>query len=165
MNKAPPIYSENTIYKETPYLTELFPLDDYSQLPSIQQVQAVCFLNENQVVFYKNIEGRYGNPGGSIEQNESIEETLARELVEEASLKLIKCTPIGYEKVTNLKTNEISYFLRMVALVELLDEPINDPCNKAIDRIVVNYENAAQTLNWGKKGELLITLGKNHLKI
>ncbi len=42
--------------------------------------------------------------------------------------------------------------------VNLPDKPVQDPCGKALERIVVPVDEAIQKLNWGKKGEILVPL-------
>jgi 8-oxo-dGTP pyrophosphatase MutT (NUDIX family) len=142
------------------YNTDVYKYDgDISDLSPITQVAAVCFLNTDKVVFYKNVEGYLGNPGGGIEDGENYEETLERELKEEAQLKLLDYRFFGYEYIMNLSQPEKNaYFLRAVAKVELIDANINDPCDKSVGRVVVDREKAPETLNWGPKGEVLLKL-------
>jgi len=138
-------------------------LDNHCDLKSIHQVQAVCFLNDKEIVLYENIEGWFGNPGGTIEVGEDIEEALRRELIEEAQLKVIAWKIIGVEKVfypNKLKAEKESCFLRVVAKVELIDKEIIDPDGKAIGRIIVGVDEAVEKLAWGEKGESLIKLAQ-----
>jgi len=158
------LFREKGKWKDSDYELELHSLDNYCDLSKVDQVQAVCFLNSNEVVFYKNIEGYLGNPGGTVEKGESIEKTIKRELIEEAQLKLIDWRTIGFEQVfypKKLESKEKSCFLRIVAKVELMDKPIKDPDGKAIDRVVIDINKAIEKLNWGEKGEKLIELAKS----
>ncbi len=81
-------------------------------------------------------------------------------------LKLVDWATIGFEEVfypNKLNPKRKHCFLRIVAKVELIDEPINDPDNKSVAREIVKIEQAARKLNWGKKGkrgEKLIELAK-----
>jgi len=164
MKNPKPLFREKGKWKDSDYELELHPLNDHCDLSQVDQIQAVCFLDSNRIVFYKNIEGYLGNPGGTVEKGESIEETIIRELIEEAQLKLIDWKTIGFEEVfypNKLESEKKSCFLRIVAKVELIDKPINDPDGKAIDRVVVKVDQAAKKLNWGEKGEKLIELGRN----
>lgn len=159
MNNAKLLFSTPSQWKGKQYISELYQSDQPTSVSPITQAQAVCFLDPNHLVFYKNVNGFYGNPGGGIEPNESYEQTIKRELIEEAQLQLIQLHFFGYEYIIDLANpTKNAYFLRGVAKVTLIDKPIEDPCHKAIERVVVDLKDAAQTLNWGKKGELLINL-------
>ena len=82
--------------------------------------------------------------------------------------KMFLGTPIIFVALDNKKIvgmirenkEKESCFLRVVAKVELIDEPIVDPDGKAVGRIVVNIEEAIEKLGWGEKGEKLIELAK-----
>jgi 8-oxo-dGTP pyrophosphatase MutT (NUDIX family) len=150
-------------YKEKGYVEEIFSLDTVEGLPSISQVQALCFMDKDTIVLYENIQGFYGNPGGSLEGDETWEIALKRELIEEAQLKLIKGVVIGVERVHYPESNTYTYFLRIAAQVELIDAPIQDPDGKGIGRKVVGIEKYVEELGWGKKGEVLLALAKKKL--
>ena len=165
MSQPVKLFTGHSEWKGKPYITELYSSDDCLTVSPITQVQAVCFTDPNHIVFYKNIEGFLGNPGGGVEPNESYEETLKRELVEEAQLEMLDCRFFGYEYIINVTDNsKNTYFLRAVAKVKLIDTPINDPCGKAIGRVVVDTKDAGKILNWGEKGEILIKLATDKYK-
>jgi hypothetical protein len=58
------------------------------------------------------------------------------------------------------KTNwkEVTYNARFAAQVKLIDKAIKDPAGKAVDRRIVDVEDAPEILDWGEKGELLIKI-------
>jgi 8-oxo-dGTP pyrophosphatase MutT (NUDIX family) len=156
------LYQDEGVYKGKKYIRTIYPLNDWKKLPKVDQVHAVCFLSPEEVVFYKNVKGYVGNPGGGPEGDEEPEETIRRELIEEGQLKLLDWTTIGYEQVDYVddegKVYETSYFLRTVAKVDLIDAEVKDPDGKGVGRVVVPIEEAKETLGWGKSGDILIDL-------
>ncbi len=131
---------------------------NYSNLSPITQVQAICTVKGqvDSFVVYKDVDGNYGLPGGSVEEGENLEETLRRELKEEAAVTLLRFKPLLINKVTNQDTKEISYQMRYWAEVELLDEPVNDPAGKAVAREVLGKEDMVDKLGWGPKLDLYL---------
>lgn len=163
MNKL--LFKGEKDWKGTLYNLELYQADSYENLEPVTQAQAVPFIDDNHIVIYKHIEGYYGLPGGSIETGESFEEALKREVWEESACEIVDCALIGYMK--NYPVGEPSnqgYQLRYWAEVTLSDEPIQDPCGKAVGREVVTLEEAVQKLNWGENGRILIELSAQKYK-
>lgn len=161
MNKSKLLYTKDDIYKGQKCREFLYALDSYKDLPQIDVVRAVCFCDQKEVVFYKDINGYFGNPGGGIEEAETVEEALQRELIEEAQLKLLNWQTIAYEKIeylTNGKISKTHYFLLTVAKVTLIDKEIKDPDGKGVGRVVVGFDSAEETLDWGEKGKILLGL-------
>lgn len=153
------LHREKLDWKGTKYDVELYEVDDVEGLSPITQVQVVPFVDKDQVVIYKHIDGYYGLPGGSIEPGESLEQALRREVKEESACEITDFGLIGFMKNTKKPENKVTYQLRYWAQVKLLDEPINDPCGKAVSREVVTLEEAAEKLKWGERGEILLKTG------
>src|SRR3990172_12848192 len=68
-----------------------------------KQVYGVCFYG-NKMVIVRGESGSdgkgWGLVGGHIENGETFEETLKREVQEETNMKVLKSAPVGYQKVT-----------------------------------------------------------------
>lgn len=110
-------------------------------------------------MIYKHIDGYYGLPGGSIEKDESFEETLKREVKEEITCEILDYELIGYVKDIQIELpKKEKYQLRYWVKVKLLSGSVNDPCGKALSREVINLNKAAEKLNWGERGRALLQL-------
>ena len=154
-----PIFSEQADWQGRGYSVELFECQKIPDVSPIKQVQAICFAEENKIVLYEHVDQWFGLPGGTIEPNETIAETLKRELLEEASVKLKTWEPIAYEKIWWLDSpDDLYYFLRCKATVDLLNIPVNDPDKKSMGRIIVDPEEAIKKLGYGEKGKIIINL-------
>ena len=152
------VFKESGKYKGRKYKIDLL-FGNPGILPKIDQAQAIAFLEENErlnIVFFKHIEGHYGNPGGGVEKGETFLDTLRREAIEEINCELIDFGPVGYEIVDYPETNERLYFGRYWITVKKLPGKVNDPCGKALERVIVPYDKAIEVLGWGEKGKLLI---------
>lgn len=161
--KPKPLFSTQDVWKDRLFHLKLYSLKDYTTLPKIDQVHAICFLSADEIVFYKHIEGWVGNPGGGMEEGENVEDTIRRELIEEAQLELIRWATFGYEEIFFPHRNNdqrYSYFLRTVSQVKLIDKKIDDPAGKGVGRIIVPISEAAKRLNWEKKGGCLIKMAR-----
>lgn len=159
------IHKEKLDWKGILHDLELYESDSVEGLNPVKQVQAISFIDDDHIVVYKHIDGYYGLSGGSVEENESFEETLKREIKEESACEVLDYGLIGYVKdVQGKPPGKEKYQLRYWAKVRLLDEPINDPCGKAISREVVNLDEATTKLKWGERGKILIELAAKKFK-
>lgn len=158
------IHKSQLDWKGTLHLLELFEADNIDGLKNIKQVQAIPFIDDGHVVIYKHIDNYYGLPGGTIEEGESFEETLRREIYEESACTVLDFGLIGYLKDTDLSTNEVKYQLRYWVHAELLDEPVKDPDGKAVGREVVKLNTVNSKINWGERGQILLDLATRKFK-
>lgn len=150
------MYEEITKWGDETFFCEYIKDTDFSNLTPITQVQALCFTKDGNFVIFEDSKGRFGLPGGTVESGESLEEALARELYEEAAVKIIEHGPLLHLRVTNLssKPSRVDYQVRYWANVELLDEKVSDPAGKAVRRHVVNKKELFGYVKWGKKLEI-----------
>lgn len=154
-----PIYTETINWKGARHYLELFATDIEPAFP-ISQCHAVPFTSTGEIVLFKHINGYNSLPGGTVDPDEGHIDALTREVYEESACKVTVCGLIGYIKDTNLDTGEIKYQLRYWANVELLNEPVRDPDEKALERLVVSADDMPKQLGWGNKGRVLLELAQ-----
>lgn len=152
MSDLKPIFTGREEWKGRFYVSELYGPADVSKISPITQVQAVCFIDDKHIVLNQYAYGWLGLPGGHIKKNETAEEVLRRELLEEIAAELKTSGVLGYEKIWyEDKPKEISYFLRCWAKVKLLDQKVSDPDGKSLGRVVLPINGALQKQGYGKK--------------
>ena len=97
-------------------------------------------------------------PGGTPEGNETPEETLKRELIEEADVTVSKMLPLGAQKVVELNNpNKSPYYqYRYICFIEELLPQTPDPDNGLIyNRLLVPSSVVTEHVKWGITGEAL----------
>ncbi len=127
----------------------------------INQVYGVCFNKSGEIlVIDEKGDGRWKIPGGAPEDGETPEQTLARELMEEADVVLKKLLPVGAQLVedpNNPDPGKRKYYqLRYAGIVSELREQTPDPDGGRIyPRKFVAQEDINRIVGWGKTGEAM----------
>jgi ADP-ribose pyrophosphatase YjhB (NUDIX family) len=132
--------------------------DSFDMLPQekISQCYGVCFWENKIAIVLNGKHDTWGLVGGSVEEGETLEETLTRELHEEGNLKLIKAIPIGYQKVYNIQEGTEVYQLRYCCLVEKYGEFEKDPGGNITELKWIDPLQAKEYFDWGEIGERII---------
>lgn len=102
--------------------------DHFDDIPDeqIQKAHAVCICDGKMLLVNHSEWNIWGIPGGTREDGESIEQTLAREILEEANCEVLDFTPISYQKIVDSKS-DVSYRTQYICNVRPLGEFESDP--------------------------------------
>ena len=121
---------------------------DFSKLKPVTQVYGVCFNKKGEILII-NTTGNWQLPGGTPEKGEGWEDTLIREVKEEADVEIKNIVPLGYQKVYHKEKNSISYQLRFLATISKINKQTIDPAEGKIPRRkFVNPENFFNYCHW-----------------
>lgn len=139
-------------------------LFDYEDIDSFEfmkdkkctQTYAVCFYEGKMVVVYNGKKNTWGLVGGTIEEGETFEETLIREIKEESNMEVLKFSPIGYQKVTDTRNGDQFYQLRYVCTVKPYGEFISDPAGTITKIALINPADHKEYFDWLEIGDRII---------
>lgn len=135
-------------------------VDDFSSLniELCKQVYAMAFVDDTIIIVKDSKTGRWGLIGGGHEKGETIEETLRRELKEEANMEVISWAPIGYQKVIS-EDGSYNYQLRCCCLVKPFGAFIEDPDGDVTEIKFIKPLDYKQYFDWEEIGERIINRG------
>ena len=125
------------------------------------QVYAVCFNTHNDILVIDDSgQGLWKIPGGTPEAGETPEQTLARELLEEADVALAEMLPIGVQRVETFipdKNQPIVYYQwRFAGRIEKIFPQTPDPSTgNTNERKFVPLSKINNVVNWGNPGKAM----------
>lgn len=145
------------------YIVEYFDTDSFSELPQekIKQCYGVCFCENKLVIGFGGMKKGWGLIGGSVEEGETPEETLHREIKEESNMEILSFKPVGYQKVIDTRDGSHFFQLRYVCKVRPFGEFVVDQgdgmSEKGITEIkLIDPKDYKQYFDWGEIGERII---------
>lgn len=124
----------------------------------IMQVYGVCFNDKNEILISRKVgDEKWIIPGGHPEGNETIEETLRRELIEEADIKVKNIKVLGAQKIyPEKKPEEYIYQVRCICkLDKLLPQTIDPAENVNWERKFVPANKITEFVKWGVTGDAM----------
>jgi geranylgeranyl diphosphate synthase, type I len=132
---------------------------DFSSLSNVKQVYGILFNNEGKILVVNTV-GNWQVPGGKPGAGESFEETLVRESLEEADVEIEDITPLGYQRVSEIKDEDQGkefQQLRFYAKIKNIKEPTIDPATGKIpERKFINPKDFLEYCPWGKIGQYIV---------
>lgn len=147
--------------------TVWIPLESYKGLSPIRQVYGICFTKDREVMIIRNplSDGGFTPwylPGGTPESNESPEQTLVREVDEEAdisisNIKLLGTVEMFFPNNPNKDKGDHYHQLRYFAMIDKIREQTLDPAsNQMVERKLIPVEEFSKYIEWGIIGDELI---------
>jgi bis(5'-nucleosidyl)-tetraphosphatase len=138
-------------------------INEFSKLKNVRQCYGICFNNKNQILIVNN-KGKWFLPGGTPEKGETFEQTLIREIDEEADVEIKDIKPLGYNEIEELKDGKKSIFyqLRFVAKISKVKKQTPDPAtNTQFKRKFIDPKEFLSYTLWGRPGEEMIKKASN----
>ncbi len=121
----------------------------------ISAVHALCFCGDKLVIVYSERKGIWTPPGGGVEDDETAEEAIIREIKEESNMKVLYHQFIGYQDITGPK--EFTTQTRSFCIVEPYGDFVADPDDGEITEIkLIDPKDHQKYFNWGKIGDRII---------
>lgn len=142
-------------YAGEKYALEYEDCNDFSILPKEQctQIRSVCFCDGKMVI---GLHGDGWAPiGGTIEAGETPEQTLAREVLEEANMEVIEQVPVSYQKVTD-KEGKSVYQLRGWCRAKPKGIFVADPDHGVKEIKLIEPKDYKQYFDWGAIGDRIV---------
>jgi len=130
--------------------------DSFSELGErvIFGVHGYCFYGEKLVVVYAAAKGYWTPPGGAIEERETIEEAITREVKEETNMKVLYQELLGYQDI--YQPNGIVRQTRSFCLVEPYGDFVSDPDLDVTEIKLIDPKDYKQYFDWGTVGKHLM---------
>lgn len=140
------------------YRFEYSDTDSFDNLPKelVRQAYGVCFYENKMVIGYGGQKKNWGLIGGTIEEGETFEQTLTREIQEESNMEVFLAKPIGYQKMIRVDDNSFVYQLRYVCTVKPYGPFISDPAGSITEIKLINPHDYKKYFDWGKIGDRII---------
>lgn len=110
--------------------------------------EAICMIDDATTVLVRNTSGRLNTPGGHPEHGESSEETMIREVREEAVAKVTSWQLIAFARSECLEGERKGHVMvrdMYVARVELL--PWKQPPFEIVERLLVPFDDIVQIMS------------------
>lgn len=151
--------TDQITYKDIPYQVSWIKSNniDKDNVFPIKQIYALVIdAKTNILICREDANSPWQLPGGKSEADESINQTIDRELLEEVDVKTKTIIDLGYNEVVNLQTNEKYYQLRFIAYLDKELDQTTDPDKNFIwERKWVPLREVKEYIKWGNAGNAM----------
>lgn len=138
------------------YIHSWIKTDSIENYSPITQVYGICFNDEGQILIARSsATASWQIPGGHPENNEKINQTLQRELIEEVDIEVEKIKLLGVQKVEVVDyPDKTHYQVRCICKIKKLNPQTIDPANGSIwERKFVDQNEINEYVKWGSEAE------------
>jgi ADP-ribose pyrophosphatase YjhB (NUDIX family) len=143
-----PVVDETVVADGWPYRARWFDPPFRPPLEQTTQALGACFTVDGAIVLVTENGSDWTLPGGAVERGETLEQTLARKVREEACARVLDCSYLGCQLVDELEFEAVSYYqTRFWARVEL--EPWVAE-HEMVARRTVDPAEFLDVLSWGR---------------
>ena len=152
------------IYGDHQYDLIWLPGADIKSISPITQAYGFCYDGDGNLLVIKSTDLKtWVVPGGTIETGETPEQTLKREIIEEADTAITNIVYLGAQKATR-EDGDTIYQLRYAAKIAELLPRTPDPDSGLIrERKLIPPLEFGQASGWGEIGEELVRLSMEKL--
>lgn len=150
--------SEKSEWKDQEITYTWIPTKELKNYKPVSQIYGICLNDENKILVIKD-KDRWQIPGGTPEGRETPEQTLKREMIEEAQAEIGRIVPLGVQEVNyfdnpNKKQGDLFYQYRYVTFVKKLNPMQSDPATGRLnERRFVSFDEIDDYVKWGRVGQ------------
>jgi ADP-ribose pyrophosphatase YjhB (NUDIX family) len=125
----------------------------------LQGVHAYCFYKDKLVIVYTGKKGKWTPPGGHIEDGETYEEAVTREVMEESNMKVLHQELIGFIDV--YESDKTIRQTRSFCVVEPYGDFVSDMDNDVeegdiTEMKLIDPKDYKQYFDWGEVGDRIM---------
>lgn len=139
-------------------------LDPYKNLEGkmLQGVHAFCFWGDKLAIVYHQDKKYWAPPGGGIEQGETYEEAVIREVKEETNMRVLHQELIGFQDI--YEPDRVVRQTRSFCIVEPYGDFVADPDGGISEIKLIDPQDYKQYFDWLEIGDHIMEIALEMLK-
>jgi ADP-ribose pyrophosphatase YjhB (NUDIX family) len=144
----------DVIYKDVDSITELNGVH-------IHHVAAYAFCDGKLVIVRDGVKDTWTPAGGGVEESETIEQAVEREVMEESNMRVLCQHIIGYQAIS--EAHRITNQTRSFCIVEPYGPFISDPDGDIVEIKLIDPTDYKEYFDWGVVGDHVMKKALNYL--